>query len=165
LKRVRLSARIQALADLIKNSASVIDVGSDHGYLPVYLAQKGTAKNIIASDISAASLSAARRSAITYGVTKDINFIITPGLDNIDPADIDTIVIAGMGGETIVSILQDAPWVNQSDMNLILQPQSKHNVLYRYMYDNGFEILKTIPVTDNKRQYTIIQAHGRSQSI
>ncbi|MCL2425029.1 MAG: class I SAM-dependent methyltransferase [Oscillospiraceae bacterium] len=161
MKRVRLSARLQALADLIEDGASVIDVGSDHGLLPVHLAQKGIAKKIIASDISAASLSAARRSGTTYGVTDDISFFVTPGLDGIKPTDVDTIVIAGMGGETIVSILQDALWVNRLSMNLILQPQSKRNILFRYLYNNEYDILKIIPVTDNKKQYIVIQVRGK----
>jgi len=164
VKPIKLSIRLNTLADLIEDGAAVIDVGSDHGYLPVHLAQKGTSKRIIASDISAASLSAARRSADNFNLTEAITFLVVPGLDGINPTDVDTIVISGMGGETIVSILEDAPWVNHSGMNLILQPQSKRNILFRFLYDNEYEIIKTIPVTDKKKQYIIIQATGRKQS-
>ena len=161
MKRIKLSARLKALADLIEDGASIVDVGSDHGYLPVYLAQKGRSTQVFASDISAASLSAAHRSAKLYNVTEAINFFVTPGLDGIGPTDVDTIVIAGMGGKTIVSILQDATWTNCASISLILQPQSKRNILFRYLYDNSYEIVKVIPVADNGRHYTIIQAVGK----
>lgn len=162
MKHIKLSNRLQVLADLVKDGASIIDVGSDHGYLPVYLAQKDKCKRIIASDISPASLSAARRSAENFLLTEAITFLVMPGLDGITAAVVDTIVIAGMGGETIVGILQDAPWTNHWSINLILQPQSKRNILFRYLYDNGYDIIRNISVTDKRRQYTVIQAAGRS---
>ena len=160
MKHIKLSTRLKALAELIKDGSSVIDVGSDHGYLPVHLAQNDTSKRIFASDISEASLSAAHRSAKLYNVTEAITFLVADGLHGINPTDVDTIVIAGMGGETIVGILQGATWTNCADMNLILQPQSKRNILFRYLYDNGYEIKKVIPVTDNRKHYTVISAGG-----
>jgi tRNA (adenine22-N1)-methyltransferase len=114
-----------AIASFIHRGASVADIGTDHGFLPVYLAQNGLARSIIASDISAGSLEAARRSATNYGVSDKITFIVAPGLSGIKETDVDTIVIAGLGGETIAAILNEAPWTRYSDIKLILQPQSK----------------------------------------
>ena len=157
MKYLKLSNRLRALADLIDNGASVADIGADHGYLPVYLAQNCRAARITASDISAASLSAARRFAEEYNVTESITFMVTPGLDGITAADADTIVIAGMGGETILQILENAPWTKSEAVKLILQPQSKIDLLCRFLYDNGYEIKETISVVDKGKRYTVIR--------
>ena len=145
---------------MIGIGASVADIGTDHGHLPVYLAQKGTAGRIIASDISAASLSAAKRSAMDFDVSDAITFHVAPGLDGITPADVDTIVIAGLGGETIISILENAPWTKKHKVTLILQPQSKIDLLFRFLYDTGYEIKQTRSVLDKRKHYIIILVTG-----
>ena len=145
------------MADFIDIGASVADIGADYGYLPVYLAQNRKASRIIASDISAASLNAARRFAGEYNVTESITFMVTPGLDGITAADVDTIVIAGMGGETILQILSNAPWTKSDEVKLILQPQSKIDLLCRFLYDNGYEIKETKSVIDKGKSYTVIR--------
>jgi len=156
MKYIQLTNRLRTLADLIDIGASVADIGADHGYLPIYLAQNSIAIRIIASDISAASLSAARRFAGEYNVTESITFMVTPGLNGITEADADTIVIAGMGGETILQILENAPWTKNKTVKLILQPQSKIDLLCRFLYDNGYEIKETKSVVDKGKSYTVI---------
>ena len=160
MKRIKLSKRLIALAELIGEDASVADIGTDHGYLPVYLAQEGTAKRIVASDISAASLATARRSAEEFDVSEAITFLVAPGLDGVAPNEVDTIVIAGMGGETILSILEHAPWTKDYGVTLVLQPQSKIDLLCRFLYDNGYEIKETKSVHEKGKYYTIILALG-----
>ena len=156
MKHIKLSDRLRVIAGLIENGSSVADIGTDHGYLPVYLAQTGISGRIIASDISSASLDAARRSAAKYGVTESITFLVAPGLDRIGLGDIDTVVIAGMGGENIVGILRDAPWTRCAEVKLILQPQSKRDVLFRFLYDSGYEISEIKYVIDNGKRYCIV---------
>ena len=160
MKYIKLSPRLRTIADFIDIGASVADIGTDHGYLPVYLAQTGIAHGIVASDISAASLSAARRSAKQAGVTGAINFLVTPGLDGIVSAKVDTIVIAGMGGETILSILRNAPWTKNGKIKLILQPQSKLDILFRFLYNDGYEIREIKSILDRGKQYTVILIAG-----
>jgi len=159
MKRViKLPDRLKALADYIDKGSVVADIGTDHGYLPVYLAQTGLAERIIASDISAGSLEAARRSAARYKVAESIEFIVAPGLNGITQSDVDTIVIAGLGGETIVDILKDAAWTRTQNIKLVMQPQSKIDVLCRFLYDSGYAIKDTKTVPDRKRRYTVIHA-------
>ena len=153
---MKLSKRLQAIADFIEPGASVADIGTDHGYLPVYLALTGSTRRIIASDISASSLAAARRSADNADVTEVITFIVAPGLDGVAPTDVDTIVISGVGGETILSILKDAPWTKTREVRLILQPQSKIDLLLSFLYDNGYKIKETKAVLDRGKGYTIL---------
>ena len=86
-KTVKLPNRLKTVAGFIEKGASVADIGTDHGLLPAYLAQSGSARRIIASDISSGSLEAARRTAEKYGVTEQIEFIVAPGLDGIGETD------------------------------------------------------------------------------
>jgi len=160
MKTIKLSDRLKALAGLIDDGASVADIGTDHGHLPVFLALTESVKSLVASDISSGSLDAARRSADEYNVTDKITFLIAPGLDGISPDEADTIVIAGLGGETILGILKDAPWTKCTGHTLILQPQSKIDLLCRFLYDNGYIIKETKSVIDREKNYTIILATG-----
>ena len=154
-RAVRLPSRLKMIAGYIEDGASVIDVGTDHGFLPAYLAQKGAMRRIIASDKSAGSLGAARRSAAKYGVSDLIEFAVAPGLDGVGDADVDTIVVAGVGGETIIGILEGAPWTKRGK-RLILQPQTKIDVLRRFLLENGYAILEEGQAQDRGRTYTVL---------
>jgi tRNA (adenine22-N1)-methyltransferase len=154
---IKLPHRLGAIVDFIDDGADVADIGTDHGLLPVYLALSGLARRIIASDISVGSLEAARRSAAKYAVTDKITFINAPGLNGVTWYDIDIIVIAGLGGETIVSILSEAPWTKCQGVKLLLQPQSKIDVLSRFLYDNDYTVNRIKSITDRGRQYTIME--------
>ena len=157
---IKLSNRLGAIAGYISKGAAVADIGADHGLLSVFLAQRGYARYIIASDISAGSLAAARRNAGKYNVTDKIEFVTAPGLSGIGGLDIDTIVIAGMGGETIAGILADAPRSCTRGVKLILQPQTKAVGLCIWLSDNGFVIRDSQRVRDKGRPYVIIMCQG-----
>ena len=150
------------VAGFIKEGALVADIGTDHGHIPVYLAQNGIAHRIIASDMSAGSLSAARRSALKYGVEDKISFVVAPGLEGIGETEVDTIVIAGVGGETIIGILADAPWTKRFGISLILQPQTKIAELCAWLRDNGYIIRDEETMRDRGRSYTVflVGAHA-----
>ena len=155
---MRLSNRLGAVAAFIEEGAAVADVGTDHGLLPVYLALNGLARRIIASDISAGSLLAARRSASRYGVGDMVTFIAAPGLAGVRESDVDTVVIAGVGGETIIDILSGAPWLKPCGVKLILQPQTKIGELCGWMRDNGYIILDAALALDKGRFYVAMLA-------
>ena len=157
---LKLPLRLMAIAGFIEKGASVADIGTDHGYLPVYLAQNGLARSIIACDISAGSLETARRSADKYNVSDKITFVVAPGLSGIDEANTDTIVISGLGGETIAAILEASPRTKRGGVTLILQPQSKLNELCLFLRENGYIIQEAKLVCDNNRFYVIIKAGG-----
>ena len=156
MKKVKLSERLRKIADYIDDSDAVADIGTDHGYMPVHLAQVNPNRCIIASDISDGSLQAARKSALIYNVSEAITFVVADGLSGVLPECIDTVVISGLGGETIVSILEKAPWTKDENMKLILQPQSKIDVLCRYLYDNAYKINETKVIRDRNKTYTIL---------
>ena len=121
-RKLQLQPRLQMLADLVPAGAKLADVGTDHGYLPVWLLQEGRIRQAIASDINLEPLEHARRTAAEYGVSERMEFRLCAGLDKIRPDETDTIVIAGMGGETILSILESAPWSKKSGAFLRLGP-------------------------------------------
>lgn len=150
------------MADFIERDAYVADIGTDHGYLPVYLAQTKRAGRIIASDISAGSLRAAQRSAEKYNVEDKITLINAPGLDGIGEDDVDTIVIAGVGGETIIEILENALWT-KAGKRLILQPQTKKQELLSWLLENDYAVVTAKQVLDRGKQYTVlcVESKGR----
>jgi len=163
---LKLPDRLMAVAGFIENGSAVVDIGTDHGYLPVYLALNGIARDIIASDISAGSLESARRSAAKYGVSDKISFITAPGLSGVNETEADTVVIAGLGGETIADILKDAPWTKDRDVRLILQPQSKIVDLCGFLRESGYALLDAELSRDRNRFYVVILAVGsKSDSV
>ena len=155
-KLLKLPERLRAIAGFIPDASDVADVGTGHGHLPVYLAQTNQARRIFASDISAESLEAARRSSVKYGVEDKIKFIAAPGLTGLSESDANTIVLSGMGGETISHILADAPWTKCSGIMLILQPQTKIGKLCSWLRENGYAIIDAELTRDKGRFYIVI---------
>lgn len=106
-----MNKRLEAImAHIPQNGRGVIDVGTDHGYLPAALFQRGYTGKLIAADINAEPLSKAKRTAESIGAEDVISLRLCDGLDGCDPSEVDTIVIAGMGGDTICGILDRAEW-------------------------------------------------------
>lgn len=156
----KLPNRLQCIAESIKNGSSVADIGTDHGLLPVYLVKTDKVRRIIASDISEGSLYAARSLAAKHNLTDKIEIIRASGLSHLTATDVDTIVIAGVGGETIINILSDSPWFKEAilsgSLSLILQPQTKINLLFEYLISCGLTVTKEITARDRGREYKIL---------
>lgn len=155
MKNVSLNPRLRAIADLVPKGAKLADIGTDHGYLPIYCVQKEICDSCIASDIRPGPLSSAMKHAKEYGVSDRIRFCCASGLTSIMPGEVDTIVIAGMGGETIKSILQNAPWIQSAGVLLILEPQSKVLELQHFLTQCGFILQSASLVEDCGRLYPI----------
>jgi tRNA (adenine22-N1)-methyltransferase len=153
---INLTKRLKALAELASEGKNIADIGTDHGYIPVYFAQMGTAQRIVASDVAVGPINSAKNSAENYGVKDKIEFVVADGLAGIDDS-FDTVIIAGMGGDTIVSILEASTWAMKK-ANLILQPQSKITKLVRFLNDNGCRIEKAKLVEDSGKTYVVFSA-------
>ena len=108
---MELSPRLDAIARQVPQGARLADIGTDHGYLPVWLLMRGTIERAIAADLREGPLGRARKTARQYGQSEKISFRLCDGLTDIDPDEVDVITIAGMGGETIATILEAAPWI------------------------------------------------------
>lgn len=156
MKELRLQPRLAHIASLVPCDTRLADIGTDHGYLPVYLLRRGAIKSAIASDLRSEPLAHAKRSAAEYGIEENIDFRLCSGLDGISPDEVDTVVIAGMGGELIVKILEAAPWTRARALTLILQPQTKAEVLRRWLSENGYRFVKESLVRDKGTLYAVL---------
>lgn len=150
---VTLSKRLACIAAFVAPGSRVIDVGTDHGYIPAYLMENGVCSRVIASDIRSGPLKRAEITARNAGVYDSMEFILCPGLEKCPPDAVDTVIIAGMGGETIISILEAAPWAREKQ--LIIQPQSKLSELREWLAHNGYAIGDARLVSDTGRLYLV----------
>ena len=154
---MKLSPRLQAIADWIGQGARLADIGTDHGLLPVWCVLRGVTSYAAACDIRELPLRSARRNAKEYDVEDRIEFILSDGLDHVKEGSVDTVTAAGMGGETIISILSRAGWIRRKGMCLILQPQSKIPELQEWLARNGFFTEKARLVRDSGRIYLVLR--------
>ncbi len=153
---LRLSPRLRCIAEGVPQGACLADIGTDHGFLPAYLLQSGRIARAIASDINAAPLESARRTAARCGVSDRMEFRLCAGLDGFAPDDADTVVIAGMGGETILTILENAPWLLESEIALRLQPMTRTEALRPWLVENGYRIDGERLVLDRGTIYAVL---------
>ena len=137
-------------------------MGTDHGYLPAWLALNGPARRIVATDIRKGPLHRACGTAGEYGVVDRIEFILTDGLRGVDSAGLGAVVLAGMGGETIIRILDNAPWTRDGAVRLVLQPQTKTKELTAWLDGNGFSVLDASLAADGGRIYLVFSAGFQS---
>ena len=158
MKRIALQPRLRLLAEMTPPGGRLADIGTDHGYLPVWLLQEGRIPSAIASDVGAEPLEHARRTAEEYE-TQGLNFRLCDGLSGIEPEETDTVVIAGMGGETIAGILSRAEWTREGK-RLILQPQSTQEVLRDFLSRNGWKIFSESIVREGERWYPVLLVGG-----
>ena len=155
--KLPISPRLLACAQLVPPCRRAADVGCDHGYLAIHLLQSGAVESVIASDINEMPLQSALHNAVRYGVREKMSFYLSVGVRNI-PRDFDCLICAGMGGDTMVSILEAAPWLRSDQYTLILQCQSKTPLLRRYLSGNGWAIDRETILRDGKFLYTVIRA-------
>jgi len=153
-----MNKRLLLIAEQIKQGIGVIDVGTDHGYLPVHLATNAYQGNIFASDVNEDPLNKAIKNAAEAGVQDKMEFFLCDGLSACPRDKVDTIVIAGMGGDMIVKILDEGYWCMAPQYRLILQPMSKAEVLRYWLAYNEFEIEDEFLVDENDTLYQIITA-------
>ena len=154
--KIPLSDRLLACANFVAPGDRVADIGCDHGYLGIHLLTKGIASSVIASDVNEGPLQSAVRNAEKYGVREKITFHLSDGVRNI-PRDFDTLVCAGMGGDTMIHILEAAPWLKNEQYRLILQCQSKTPMLRRWLSENGWRIAEESVLRDGRFLYTVME--------
>lgn len=154
--KLPISKRLLCCASMVQPGSRVADIGTDHGYLGIYLLQSGAARHVIACDLRKDPLENARRNAKLFGVDGEMELRLSDGLEKILPDEVDTVVMAGMGGDLIQKILSQCPWRKREGLQFILQPQSAGNVLRRWLCEDGFEIQREEPVQDGHFLYTVM---------
>lgn len=156
-RHLELSPRLRQLAGWVRSGARVADVGTDHAYLPVWLSLHGCVASAIASDLREGPLERARETGRIYGV-QDVDFRQCDGLKGIGPAEADTIIIAGMGGENIAAILSAAPWTADGAHTLLLQPMTRAEDLRLFLSEHGYRISREALAQDRGSIYPCIEA-------
>lgn len=143
-------------ADFVRQNARLADIGTDHAYLPLWLCLNGTCPSAVAADINPEPLSRGRAAIKSFNAEHLISTRLSNGLENIGENEADDFVIAGMGGELIATILDSCAYAKNSEKHFILQPMTKSEVLIKYLFDNGFEILKQDCCTAAGKCYTVL---------
>lgn len=151
-----LEPRLQLCADWVRLGVKVADIGTDHGYLPIWLAKQGKISHGIAADIALAPLQAAQRNIDRYHAQGLVHARLSDGLTQVFPHEADDIVIAGMGGENIREIIRAAEWLRNPEKHLILQPMSSAEDLRTYLAQVGFSIEREQAVAEKKHIYSVM---------
>jgi dinuclear metal center YbgI/SA1388 family protein len=154
---IKIDDRLKACADLVDATGIVCDVGTDHAHLCVYLVQSGKCKRVIASDIVDGPLNSAEQTVKRYQLEDSISIVKSDGLKSIDLKDVSDIIIAGMGGESILSIIKDCPQLQEEGISLVLQPMTKAPLLRKELYAMGYEIVKEVAVQVGNMFYTVMK--------
>lgn len=158
------SIRLAKISELVPFGASVADIGCDHGYLSMYLASSGKCKKIIATDVNELPLQKAIYNFSVYNLNQKIDTRLGNGLAPINKKEVDTVIIAGMGGELIASIIDYAKKDNKVFSKYILQPMSRPENLRKYLCENGFKITAEHLVEEKERLYTIIESEEGNEN-
>ncbi|MEA5039529.1 MAG: class I SAM-dependent methyltransferase [Clostridiaceae bacterium] len=153
-----LTPRLALAAKLCSGTKRVIDVGCDHAYLSIALAKEGV--QVEASDLRPGPLEHARAHICAAGLEDKISLTLCDGLSAFSPADGDTVVICGMGGETIADILADAPWTAGGDHTLVLQPQTRADTLRRFLAGHGYTVEEECLAREGGHLYCVLRARG-----
>ena len=156
--RINLTPRLLAAASLVKGGGIVADIGTDHGYLPIYLIQSGKIERAIAADIGKMPLENAKKSVAQYELSGRIELRLSDGLNAFKENEVDEIVFAGMGGTLIAEKLKETPWIKNNKLHFIFQPQSRAEDLREYLFTNGFEIGEELATHEGNRFYIAFDA-------
>ena len=146
---MKLPERLLRIASYVPQSSLVADIGTDHALLPVYLARQGTCSRIIATDLQAGPLEAARSNVGLFNLWKQVDLRQGDGLDIIQPGEVNVIIIAGMGGVKINEILGMAGEVLQQIDRLVLQPSVGAGQVRRWLLGNGWDLVDEDLVIDD----------------
>ena len=152
----KISKRLEILASLVPFGARVCDIGTDHGYLSIELKKRGAVEKMIATDINENPLSRARKNIEKAGVN-GIELRLCDGLKGISPHEVDTVVIAGMGGEVISGILEKGKEVAEcGEISFVLQPTTSPEHLRSFLFENGYTIKSETPLSENGKLYSVM---------
>ena len=160
---IKLSQRLQAIADMVPEGAKVADIGTDHGFLPCWLAQQKRAELVIACDVNEQPLALAQKNIGDYQVADTVTTRLGNGLQVIKPGEVDVVTIAGMGGSLMLEILEASPSVVDKLRRIILQPNVGVEAIRVWAEKNRWQIVREELVRENDRFSVIIALEpGRS---
>lgn len=158
---MKLSKRLETIALMVPESAKdglVADVGTDHGFVPIWLVEQKRAKKALAMDVRTGPLQRAQEHIRQHKLEQKIETRLSDGLEQLRPREADTVVIAGMGGELMLRILRDGSHVRQSVRHWVLSPQSELREFRRGLEELGLAIMREVMVEEDGKYYTVMLA-------
>lgn len=161
---MKLDPRLACVSSCVEKGSYIIDVGTDHAYVPIFLCKSGVIDKAVASDIREGPLKIAKENISKFGLSSKIDTLLCSGLEkaHLYPG-INCVVIAGMGGDMIVSILKGNEELSKKAF-LILQPMTHYVQLRKFLFENGYEIKKEKLAKDEHRVYQVICAKYTSNN-
>ena len=157
-KKIKLDKRLRLCADFVRYQKRVIDVGTDHAYLALWLVLNNMATHVVATDLREGPLLNAKQNIVKYDVGDCVETRLSDGLDAVFADEVDDVVLAGMGGELIIKIIERAPWLRTREKHLILQPMSAEIELREFLAKCGFALLGEQAVVCGGKIYTVMLA-------
>lgn len=160
---VKISRRLQTAAALVSEGTVLADVGTDHGYIPLYLLEQGKIKRAVAMDINKGPLARAKEHITQYGMEQYIETRLSDGVAGLQPHEVDSILIAGMGGGLVMHILKEGEAVCKAAKELILQPQSELCQVRRFLAEEGYVTEAEEMVLEDGKYYPMMRVHWEEQ--
>ena len=153
-----LRKRLEMVSKMVRKGVSVVDIGTDHAYLPIYLVEKGICARAVAADVVPGPLRNAQKNIALHHLEDKIQTRLSDGLDGLAPEDGDDFIFAGMGGTLIVELLERTEWIRDPAKRFIIQPMTHGEDVRRFLCSNGFEILREDVCEDSGRLYIALCA-------
>ncbi|MBQ8802321.1 MAG: SAM-dependent methyltransferase [Tyzzerella sp.] len=160
---MELSKRLKAVADLVSEGRVVADVGTDHGYIPIYLLETKKCRKAFAMDVNAGPLERAKEHITAYGLSDAIETRLSDGVTALSAGECDCVVIAGMGGALTIKIMEEGKSIFQNLKEFVLQPQSELSKVRQYLCENGYVVIAEDMVLEDGKFYPMMKVtNGRS---
>lgn len=154
---MELSKRLKAVADLVTDGYEMADIGTDHGYIPIWLVEQKKIPSAIAMDINKGPLEKAKENIALHNLTSYIITRLSDGMKNLDSGEVKSVVIAGMGGNLAIKILEDVKDRELGICEWILQPQSELGKVRNYLNTSGYRIIQEDMVFDEGKFYPMMK--------
>lgn len=155
---IRLSKRLTALANMVTPGNRLADIGTDHGYIPIYLVEAGKIPAAVAMDVKEGPLERARAHVTEQNLQEQITLRLSDGVQKLQPDEADTVLIAGMGGGLVQKILSEGTRQLENVRELILQPQSEIAQVRAYLRTHGWQIMDEDMVEEDGKYYPMMKA-------
>jgi len=156
-KEVEISARMKALTELVTPGLNMCDIGCDHGFVAIYLVQKGICPKVFAMDVRSGPLSRAQEHIRQYGLEDQIETRLSDGLAKLKAGEAEGMLCAGMGGPLMIKILEEGQVLTGEMKELILQPQSEISEFRKYLRTHGYHIIKEDMVFEDGKYYPMMK--------
>lgn len=154
---MELSKRLQAVADLVGKNYVVADVGTDHGYIPIYLIESGKCEKAFAMDVNEGPLLRAKEHIEMHGLADQITTRLSDGVKALQISECESVVVAGMGGALAIKIMEEGKEIFKNLKEFVLQPQSELEKVRQYLVENDFQIVDEDMVLEDGKFYPMMK--------